>query len=96
MSICAFVPLIFVGTLIAKLSKPPAPMLICVLPAEFLRAKPAELVACTIGVVTLVEAVTVVKAPVVAVVAPIVTPFSALLQDVALPSVVKYLPALPV
>jgi hypothetical protein len=71
-------------------------MLICVLPAEFLRAKPAELVACTIGVVRLVEAVTVVKAPVVAVVAPIVTPFSALLQDVALPSVVKYLPALPV
>jgi hypothetical protein len=65
-------------------------------PEEFLSANPAEFVACTIGVVRLVEAVTVVKAPVVAVVAPIVTPFSVLLQDVALPLVVKYLPALPV
>jgi hypothetical protein len=40
--------------------------------------------------------VTVVPVIAAAVVAPIVTPFSVLLQDVALPSVVKYLPALPV
>jgi hypothetical protein len=36
------------------------------------------------------------NAPVDAVVAPILTPFSVLLQDVTLPSVVKYLPELPV
>ena len=45
MSICAFVPFKFVETLIETLSPPPAPMLICVVPAEFLRAKPPELVA---------------------------------------------------
>ena len=43
MSICAFVPLIFVATLIDTLSPPPPPMLIWVVPAEFLRAKPPEL-----------------------------------------------------
>ena len=42
MSICAFVPLILVETLIDILSPPPAPTLIWVVPPEFLRAKPPE------------------------------------------------------
>jgi uncharacterized membrane protein len=46
-------------------------MLIWVVPPEFLSARPAEFVACTVGVVTLVEAVAVVNAPVDGVTIPI-------------------------
>jgi hypothetical protein len=74
MSICALVPFRFVDTLTAKLSPPPAPINIWVVPVEFFSAKPPEPVAWTVGVVTLVDAVAVVNAPVVAVVAPIVVP----------------------
>ena len=55
MSTWAFAPLILVETLSVKLSPPPAPMLNWVVPDEFLRDNPAEFVACTVGVVTLVS-----------------------------------------
>ena len=40
-------------TEIAKLSPPPAPILACVVPAEFFKLKPADVVACTVLAFTL-------------------------------------------